>query len=416
MAKRILRRPYSFASNGNYPAGASPWSGQPSVVQPVDAILAAGFVPDTPVDAPTVNYLESVKADAITIQGYAAMSTWRRLPFDVNTTRNRFVRPFEYLGVGTASARQRPLALVGHVVSNSHASARFGVDASGALEIDMSGIAAGFNCLAVDRSGNFFGGASIGPRSFTVAPTPVTATITGTGGSGATTAVHFASTHYLLAQDSTVSYATALTGPWTAVTIIPATSTTILQLLDNSYRENAVAPTKVICSLIDNSNSHSKIMVSSDDGITWSLGHDFGVVTLVATWSPAWGVFVAWVNDTTSLWTSVDGTSWTNLGSSSGVTDILVNSAGYSGQIAACGRCIAMIVNHTPATGLTLRGIAYTFDLGLTWQETYFGWYDVASLPILDLVAGNGRFYAVEEQGLYASGILESPNDLYVHD
>lgn len=407
-----LRAPYEFATAGNYPAGALPWSGNPSVVAPADSVLAAGNIPDTPVDAPTVNYLEQIRADAATVQSHAALSRWSQATGASGNDTIQFLLSLYPPGsVGLQVRRQAALAIIGNKFATSHAYVGLSADGQnfrGGLQLDLG--FADFSAIAADDFGVMFGGLTgvATCKSVQFDSTPTVATFT-PGNSNQVEAAHYSAGHYLIAAAGAMYSSTALGGTW-ASNSIGSVGDTVQSIVNNSCVRAGTVATVLILAKTVASNGHRQVLRSTDDGVTWALGRDFGAVAINACWSPAWGLFVV-INTTNSeLWTSPDGAAWTKQKTAA----TLATVAGGEAQIAACGFCIAAIVNHTAVSGRFLHGVAYTFDLGATWQEAYFGdLFTGSDLAIIKLISANGRLYALDAKTVYSSGALESPPALY---
>jgi hypothetical protein len=300
---------------------------------------------------------------------------------------------------------------VGNKTSNSHALLGRSIDGqsfSGGAAYDLG--FANFSSVATDPSGTLFGGlvGAATCKSVNFDSTPTTATFT-PGNALPVTASIFGATHYIVSAGGNVHSATSLGGSWFIAGLGISGGNTVGDFATNGDPANGVAPTVIVLLAAATSTGNRIAMYSTDDGVTWTTGHNFGNVSVNISYSIYWGAFIAYVLNTQQLWTSPNGASWTLQRTVPTLVDVTEAHA----QIACVGSAIALVVNHTATANVYLRGVAYTFDLGLTWCESYFGDLIFGSEPILEITAANGRLYAIDEFCCYTSGALESPPDLY---
>lgn len=411
-SKKYLRRPFEYATNGSYAAGGNPWSGQPRIYKPTDVELAAGSTPNTPVPPEVANYLEQVKGDMLAVQNAEAVSRWSHT--DVGGTTNvigKFLLAFYPQLAGAPQVdTQQFIGAMGVKTSNSHAWLAVSVDGrdftdplnAAAQGFDLGFV--GYSAISTDPFGVAFGGLLGVATCKSVTPGGTVTTFT-PGNTTQVDAAHFGAGHYIIAATS-IYYASALAGPWTTVAFGSA-GDTVQEIADNGDLAAGVVPTVLVATQTKSFNGHHVAFYSTDDGASWTSGHDFGAAILSLTWSPAWGLFV--IIDTTNagFWTSPDGAAWTK--------QKTIGRSGFAGgtqKLAACGQCVAHVINRTTVDGVQAQGIAYTLDLGANWQEVYFGKILTAQ-PIRRLITANGRFVACDDYNLYVSGLLESPPALY---
>ena len=91
--------PLTWADDANFPAGADPWSGTPTKVEPTAQSKATGFTPEEPLSAEQINYLLNKFCHANNLIVAQICSNWeppRDLPTTVGATSGilHYARPF----------------------------------------------------------------------------------------------------------------------------------------------------------------------------------------------------------------------------------------------------------------------------------------------------------------------------------
>lgn len=175
------------------------------------------------------------------------------------------------------------------------------------------------------------------------------------------------------------------------------------------YDQLVTSGSVIACRKAQASSGHNFVLYSTDDGVTWVSGHDFGITSVSLTWSSARGVFVV-MTATGEVWTSPTCVTWTKAFTS---TDVAGGIVPGPNQLATCGFAIAHIVNRpVNSAAHQLAGVAYSLDLGANWNEAYFGDYTGIN-PMKSLLGVNGRLYASDHSFLYRSGVVDIPGVLY---
>ncbi|HEX3871323.1 MAG TPA: hypothetical protein VHV77_12850 [Pirellulales bacterium] len=357
-----------------------------------------------------LSWLLGVIGDWLAIYAYAAMRAWSHCSVGGASPvgNQKFLNSFGSISsIGTATAKQRLIAAIGIKTSNSDALVSFSSDG---LDFSNSGVDLGFanfNAVGADNGGALFGGlVAVATCKFYALNTGTSGTFT-PGNSSVVEAAHYSVSHYLIGAGATVYSAITLGGTWTS-TGIGSVGDSIRTFVHNGDAPPSGLP-RVILGEVLVANSHYVVRYSSDDGVTWTLGKDFGVVALSLCYSEASDQFLALDTTNKQLWSSADGTTWTLLR-----TVASLDTGGISGHhtMAACGPAIAHLVKHTSVANQQLNGIAYTLDLGLTWREVYFGNVNTGQ-PMRALINANGRFVALDDFNTYVSGFLEANDGLY---
>ncbi len=416
MAKRFLRRPYTFAQDtANYAAPTKAWDGQPKIVVPSDSQLNAGFTPNTGVDPTIANCLESDKADAISVAAHLALRSWTANPF-VATLGNEvadFLVPVSPEGtaaqLGSRSVQAKLIASLGVVTANGHAQMKiFGNDPG-----ILSGSDTGFPALAcassdtggAGTSGSAIFGCEVGSSTCHYYSISSGAWFSFTPGiSGQATAMFVTPNdgHYLVSdRGGRVRQAVSLTGPWADAVYGSGGDGIVTFTAGNGV---IVAINWVT---FGTSSNDRKAVYSSDDGVSWSTGHTFTNTPCSLTFNEAYGLFVV-VTGSGQVWTSADGATWT-LNKTSSV--LATGIAPGAGQLASIGYAIVHLINRQTSTQ-KLRGVAYSFDLGATWNEWYFAEY-TNGVDLKWLTHIDGALWATNGQTLWRSGRLSTPNTQY---
>lgn len=399
---RQLSNPYAFATDGNYPAGAFDWSGDPRIVVPSTAALAAGFTPDTPVAAETQNYLQNRQGDALTVQAHAALRTWKRTLSDTNVTAWAQVigmlptRSFDANG-----ERQRMPTLLG-----TNPAGRLGVSVSNdgsALEasrLPNPGVIFAPTCACAGRHNEALtgDGGSTNIQYSTNCGFAWTTSAT----SFATAAVHYNATAdaYLRLDIHGQLFISTTLPTFSGVTLAAtAADATVSEFADDGGL-NIVLVSKV------SGHAYPSIFHSGDGGASWTL-----VTTSPASffanvaYSAALGAFYLWTDDGT-LSISTTGSSWSTVATG------LTTSKGFdSGNktLACAGAALVKTWFYQPSGSFKQRGIAYSFDSGATWNACAFGDAAAGGADFQQIRAISGRLYVVDSIGLWSSGLFGSP-------
>ncbi|HEY5377308.1 MAG TPA: sialidase family protein [Polyangiaceae bacterium] len=258
---------------------------------------------------------------------------------------------------------------------------------------------------ACDASGVFFYGGNGGNvyASFDGGASSVLQTVTGL--SAPVTWVGATLAHYLVWELSTsrLYVSSALAGTWT--NSVFAFSSPI-DLATNGAG---------VYVMYGNASGTPKIYRSTDDGVTWTL--EFNAPTSGVgglCYSTTDQKFYLLVPDSLTsqpkLYQSADGATWTLAR-----TIAALQGANFGGHhtVAAVGNVIACVANRAVnAINRHPYGVAYTLDAGATWFEEYFS-DPTGGNPIAELIAANGRFYAIDSLALYQSGVLAAPPVLF---
>lgn len=397
----------SYATDSTLTGG--PQVGLSTRLSPGAGTLAQGFYQDRRLPARALAWLVGMICDWLGVFADSAMRAWTHCSVGGSSPvgNQKFLQSFGPVSsIGTATARQRLIASIGIKTSNSDALLSFSADG---LDFSNSAIDTGyanFNAVGSDNAGVIFGGlVSVATCKFYSVNTGSSGTFT-PGNSGVVEAAHFAVSHYLIGANATVYYGTSLAG-FTGVGI-GSIGDSIRTFVHNGASPASGLP-RVILGDVLVANSHYVVKYSTDDGVTWTTGHDFGVVALSLCYSAAQDLFLAFDTTNKQLWSSTDGQSWTLLR-----TVASLDTGGISGHhtMAACGPVIAHLVKHTSVANQQLNGIAYTLDMGLTWREEYFGNVNTGQ-PMRALISANGRFVALDDFNTYVSGFVETGDALY---
>jgi hypothetical protein len=404
---RSLRGPYNFATDGNYPAGASAWSGTPRIVVPSSAALSAGFTPDTAIPAETENYLEQIKSDALCVQSHSALQTWRYcdlVPFAADS--NPIVEIAGMLPVlgytDLSGDRQRSIVALSNVTSPS---SRAGVSKS----------------YAGDRWDNFF--------SFAVTPVFSSPTSISAGAQGVLTILQ-ASPQFQYTTDQGATWTSTNFGAATNIAahysaglgkyfMATASGTVFVSTTPGGFTGGGAAlpgasgalagpvsiadngSVVVLCGK-GNGSGNSTIWVSTTAGASWTAAQTLSGSANVV-YNASAGLFVA-----------VDAGGNVYVGGATGATWALASSTATTannfvfgaGTLASAGPAIVKSVGAATGFGGTAgaTGVAYSFDFGLTWNYWMFGGFEA-----LKIRGFNGRIHAYDSRRLWISGPLTAP-------
>jgi hypothetical protein len=152
----------------------------------------------------------------------------------------------------------------------------------------------------------------------------------------------------------------------------------------------------IVCGL-PSVSSDAKIWLSTDAGVSWSVVQTLSGGGRV-TYNSTLGVFVA-VDTNGFTYTSPTGTTWTVTGSA-GTTG---NNFRIGSLVSAGPAIITTAGGAFWGGGDKQQGIAYSLDLGATWNYWFL---DITSVQ---LIAANQRVYAYSGHRLWISGPLGAP-------
>lgn len=396
-----LRRPFGYATSGNYPGsiGTTSWSGLARRYSPTDAELADGDTPDTPIAVQKINYLIALQGDALTVQDHAALTNWGHFT-SPPAIATRFLIPIPATNGAGGVLANRPSTFVLSGIAGG--TSQENVISQDLKSFEASAVLSGFGpfaTLASNDAGLLFGGLSSTVCKYSA---DQGATFTNfTPGIGVQpTAVYYTGSTHIIAGTGAVAFGDPVANTWTASTFGFAVESAV-QIIGN--RNNGSVATILVMLTLNGVTGDRATKYSTDNGATWIAAHTFVGVQANLTYSTAWGLFVV-LTTSGELWTSPDGATWTKQKTAASLSLV----PGYA-KSAALGDAICCIVNRTTGTGVNNNiGIAYTFDLGATWYESYFG--DITNASSLRvLIAANGRLYASDDTRVYISGALESP-------
>jgi hypothetical protein len=340
---------------------------------------------------------------------HADVSRWGRTDLNVGTSSMTLLSAVQQVnGIGTAANRQKQILVAGSsplTAPPEGALLNDGTVAPASLDAFAGLAGASLNSApASDDLGTIFVGFDDG---FVVKSTDGLAICTPVTVTGMTTGadwVGFTDNTYLVFERSTnklYSAPSLISGPWTAT----VTSFDIIRALVTDGAGLWVLVGHQVGGAIH-------VLRSTDDGATWDFSNPSGSgappTGLGAAWSQANGCFVM-IDSNGRVWTSVDADTWTIVRTVALLAAATMATPWGQNAVAACGPVIACLANRgVNALGKYDNGIAYTLDLGATWNEVYFGSADV-NAPLTNLISANGRLYAIDGEALYQSGVLESP-------
>lgn len=404
---KLIQQITRWATDTLFPAGVLPWSGQPTKLQPPAGIQASGIAPNQQLSAERFNWLLNGLETSVEVLTHASLNRWSTCNVQGYTNPiGKFLVPFTPDGtMGSIPNRQQCITVTGTKISNTHA--LFGLSSNGTdfrgFGLDLS--FAPYVSLAADPFGVLFGG--LAGVTTCKSNNPVTGTATFTpGNTQPAQAAWYSNAHYLIGAQAQLCTASTLGGAW-ASTSYGAAGDQIRQFVDNGFP--ASGNTVVIFAMLVNFNGNQVVYYSTNDGLTFTAGKNFGTVGLSLCYSPAYDRFFAMDTTNKQLWSSVDGNNWTLVKT---LNASFAPAFGGKDAMACCGYAIAHLISRSVPSP-PLFGIAYSFDLGATWTEVYFGDINSGSQPLNALIAANGRFFACDDFNVYASGPLEMPDALY---
>lgn len=393
-----LLKPVKWAITALFPAGVNPWSGTATSIQPADAVQNAGVAPAQQFPAQEFNWLINDLQSANEVAINSALQTWRYSSMPINGSNGNT----QLVPVLVAGVQQRILF---------------------AFEPDTTH---GSNTWATRSNDGSSWLAKVGMSPTFVSPTDAAAGAIGTVMlvDGSTTSVQYTTsygatwanvsfgpsacvaTHYAIGQ----YWACQKTQVWTANSIagfgggtsasLPIPGSGVIAGVPE-FADNG-ANTVCLVAKPTSGVTYPSIYATTNLGVTWTKTFDLtGATAANLKWSAALGLFVTW-DDTGSVSTSSDGVTWTR-----GIALTGSPAAGLvvgSRTFAIVGSAIAKLWLET-AGGQQVQGVAYSFDLGLSWYVFAFA---TNSTPLLQLRAANNRLYAHDGFNLWVSGIVGS--------
>lgn len=417
MSKFIGLNPAPWATNPTYPTGSFPWSGQPVRVQPSGGVAAAGFVPAQQAPAELLNYQFGAAGDALALgaqtQVHAALQNWRQAsilggPTPVNYTELVGVLPVR--SYDTNGDRQRmPVALGANSSDSNRTYKSSSCDGSmwstyGEITITGGGHLTNVNVSAAGEPGVIVVGQVSTPvfAYSTDHGTNWTSTNLNSFGAGTVLGLHFAPgvPRYFAGHSSGV-FASATIGALSSATVTTVPTPSSSAVTATEFADDG--STNIVLAASCAAASNAALYLSTNGGTSWAKIQDLPATTGTANvkYSKARGLFIAW--DKNSVWTSQTGAVWTQTAGSVAATSDMLSGAG---TFAVAGYAIAKLWRNTTVSSLLWNwGIAYSLDLGATWNTWGIGNPANLSGPTL-LRSFNNRLYLLDAHtgSLWVSG------------
>lgn len=401
---QLLRTPGDYASAGVYVAPTKVWDGQPRLVYPTPSQIINGATPDTALPAELENGRNKILFDAQCVQIHDAMKFTRTDLVVGTSTMTRLSAIQQTGGVGAPSLRQKSILVSGASSGGAMQDSLLNDGTVGPAAFSSLAGAAAKSAPACDSNGLIFFGLVGGTTSIITSSdggvTPTTQAVAGLiGGAywvGAT------GSRYILFERGTqkIFSATSIAGAWTTVV---TTFDTVVDMATDGAGTWVMFGQAV--------GGVTQTMRSTDDGATWGslAGMIYSATGVSGTWSDEWQAFIA-IDGNGKLWASPTGVTWTLQKTMFALNGLIFGQ----NALASCGCAIACIVNR-PANSLgkNPRGIAFTLDHGATWNESYIGDATTANRSFSNILAANGRFYAIDGGSLYQSGVLAAPATIF---
>jgi hypothetical protein len=402
--------PPQWATDATYPAGADPWSGGPVRIAPSSGQIAAGFAPNTQPPAEFFNYQLGASGDAMRlmahVQAHNALQTWRFIdlvPYTADV--NQLVEIVGMLPIvgytDLHGDRQRSIVALTTV---SAPSPRAGVPRSydgGQWETNF-----GFAITPVLTTPTSLAAGAPGAL-LALQATPGFNYSTDQGNTWANTSfgpsgnlqAHYSAglaKYFMATTGGDVSVATTLP-TFAAGVLLPGSSGVLAGPV--SFADNG--STVVVCGK-PNGSANSTIWRSVNSGTSWTAALTGLIGSANVVYHAALGLFVA-ISSDGLVFTSPDAATWTNTSSSATGAN---NFAFGANTLASAGRAIvhSVAVATGWAGGSHGNGIAYSFDLGATWNYSLFGLFENVKLRGI-----NGRIYAYDSRHLWISERITAP-------
>ena len=418
MSESLNVNTQKFATDANFVTSSDPWSGLPLRVSLPSGVVQQGIAPRQQIPAQYFNGLMGPVCDSLgnlaRVQAHSALKSWRNA---APPNASGGVNYTELIGLQTASSfdingdRELIPVLIGP--NSSDTNKAYFLRGTPSLTFESN----------ATRAGTGLGGVTFAfagePGAILISNGPVEIVSTDHGGSWATTSTfsgasssaggHYAflsgASHYLVAKYGAfnqVERCATLTGSSSNANLpggVAINAGTIAEFADDKIA-NIVLLAHVA------SNTFASIFWSSDSGATWTKVKDLSGANANISFSDFSGEFVAW-DDSGGIYTSLTGQTWTQV---SGSADSTRGFVGGRDTFACVGPAIVKVWTYTlpGGSGFTKNGIAYSFDMGSTWNFSAFGATD-AGTTLLRLKSFNGRLFAMTGLVLYMSGCLSAP-------
>lgn len=387
-----------WATDLLFPFGSNPWNSTQTKIQPADAIQAAGAVPDQQFPAQEFNWLINDLQSSIDVLAHSALQTWRFSSPPINGANGNT----QLVAMSVPGLAQRILfafeADTTHsgntwtTRSNDGSSwlAKVGMSPTFANLTDAAPGAAGVIMLVNGSSASVQyttdGGVTWANLSF---------------GAAARLAVHYGLGQYWACgtlQVWTASTIAGLGGGAQPALPIPGSGlfSGVPEFADND------ANTVCLVGVPSGGVTYPSVYATTDLGVTWTKVFDLtGATAANLKYDTSRGLFVTW-DDTGAVSTSPNGTVWTRGTALTGSPSrgVVIGPRTF----AIAGNVIAKLWLESVG-GQNMQGIAYSFDLGVSWFVWAFG---TNSTPLTQLRAANNRLYAIDGFNLWTSGVLGS--------
>jgi hypothetical protein len=308
-------------------------------------------------------------------------------------------------GIGAPVNRQKSILVSGASSGGLAQSALLNDGTNPPLALNSLAGSALTSAPASDSFGVFFAGLSAGSAIKSPDGGSTSSAVTVTGASTQLSWVGCTASHYLAFERSTskLYVSTALGGTWTSTTL-----GTIADIVNDLITDGAGTWVLIVTGV----GGATYALQSVDDGASWASVSIAGSANGAGgAWSADWQRFVV-IDGLGKLWSSPDGATWTLVKTMAALASgTLVTGFGQN-TVAACGPAIACVANRgANSLGKYAQGIAYTLDRGANWNEVYIG--ATTNKPITNLIAANGRLFAIDGSNLYQGGVLIAPPSLF---
>lgn len=392
--------PFDYASSSvNYPAGPEEWANFPRVTPPSLGELADGETPNTDIPANVTNWFRQIESRARLVQMHEAMQRWQAFTFAGSLAGNAFClasmlpsapdgvfRADRWIAVGANIATAFDAFIAG---GNATKFVPYSTTAT-TLTSPLGMISGARGQLAAW----FTASTKLVNKLSENESVAWDETVTPIAALNLSLAYHYNSDsfgqRFFAVGASKIAFSGSVAGSYTNV--FTGSFASGVEFADDG-------DTKVV--LIVDTGVGWHVLSSTNAGATWA-----DVFTLPASpdglcYSPANGVFVLSVSGGV-VYTSSDGVTWN-------ATGLIPLQSGYAGRgtLAACGFAIAKLYMR-PLGGIRYEnGVYYSFDGGVNWTKWTFAEPSAASIPLLQIISANGRFYAIDKNTIYVSGCLE---------
>ncbi|HYQ47145.1 MAG TPA: hypothetical protein VER11_34480 [Polyangiaceae bacterium] len=418
----IKINPAPWATDPTYPAGALPWSGGLTRINPGSPYLAAGAAPNQQPPAQVENYKLGTIGDSLALHAqvlaHAALTQWANQPIPIvgtdayeSVVGMRIAR-----GFGLTDDTQREVIVVGRDAGASN-KARIAHATDGSyiepspprLDSIASFVSPVFSAPGAPGELILFNNNNVLAYSTTSTNTWSASTIT-LSGPPKVQAVHYvpvgaAAGYHAVITNSSVFYiransiASLLATPTTGTIPTPGG----LSFDDDEVEFTDNGSVIMIAGRTNAGSGSCACYRSTNGGATWVLCLASGgsAAHCNVVYSQHHGKFFYW-DDGGGLVSSVDGASWTLVRSGLTAANGFLNGRG---TLLAVGPALVKPTSYTSAYS-TFSGIAYSLNEGSSWNYHYF---IKGSLVTSCLRSINGRVYATGLGQLFRSGILGAP-------